>query len=283
MAGWLKGLAWTAGGLAGLAVVAAGLFYGVSQATIGRTYDREARITHVVSTPEIVARGEHLAVTRGCFDCHTSSLHGQIWWDEKWGGRQYTANLTRRAQTYSDADFDRAIRGGVDADRHAVWDMPSQMYANLNDDDTSALIAFIRSKPVGGEDHPRDVFGLGWRWEIIRDAEPHSSARLVDELKVPADAGPATAAGRYIAMTSCTECHGDRLEGRTGPHGKVPDLTIAAGYSDADFVRLMRTGVPVGGRKLVLMSDVAQGRFAHFSDEEIADLHAYLKARAAMD
>lgn len=270
------------GGLAGLVVIAAAAFFGLSQLTIDKVHRRDAKVTHVVSTPELVARGRHLSITRGCSDCHDANLQGQLWWEEKWVGRQFTANLTRRAQTYSDADFDRAIRGGIDNRGHALWDMPSAMYANLSDEDTAAVIAYIRSLPVGGKDHPKKHFGLGWRWEIIRDAEPYSSARYVDERKVPVDAGPDTAAGRYIAMTACSECHGGELAGQTSPEGKrTPDLIVAASYSDVEFTTLMRSGVPASGRKLVLMDEMARGRFAHFTDEEIAQLHTYLKARAA--
>ena len=42
----------------------------------------------------------------------------------------------------------------------------------------------------------------------------------------------------------------------------------------------MRTGVPPGGRDLGLMKEVAQRDFANYTDEEVAQLHAYLRARA---
>jgi cytochrome c553 len=278
-ASWRKWIGFAAGGLFGLVVLTGSAFYSLSQLRINKTYHRLATVTHVVATPELLARGEHLAVTRGCAGCHEPDLRGQMFWEEKGVGRQYAANLTLKAQSYSDADLDRAIRGGIDKHGHPLWDMPSAMYADLTDADTAAIIAYIRSKPAGGKAHPDKYFAEGWRWEIIRDAEPHSSARHVDDRKVPPDLGPELAAGRYIAMTACTECHGGTLEGLHGGHMKTPDLAIVAGYSDAEFVRLMRTGVPTGGRKLELMSEVAKSRFSHFSDEEISGLYAYLKAR----
>jgi hypothetical protein len=42
----------------------------------------------------------------------------------------------------------------------------------------------------------------------------------------------------------------------------------------------MREGVPIGGRDLELMDDVARGRFVHFTDEEVGDLFAYLNFRS---
>ena len=42
----------------------------------------------------------------------------------------------------------------------------------------------------------------------------------------------------------------------------------------------MRTGIGVDGKEHGLMTAVAKSRFKHFSDDEIAGLHAYLVARA---
>ena len=42
----------------------------------------------------------------------------------------------------------------------------------------------------------------------------------------------------------------------------------------------MRTGMPLDDRDLGLMAAVSRGRFSHMTDAEIADLHAYLVARA---
>lgn len=82
--------------------------------------------------------------------------------------------------------------------------------------------------------------------------------------------------GRYLATTACTECHGAALEGG----GDTPDLRIAAAYSTEQFARLMRTGIALGERETELMSDVARGRFSHFTAAEVASLHTYLRKRA---
>ena len=42
----------------------------------------------------------------------------------------------------------------------------------------------------------------------------------------------------------------------------------------------MRTGVPPSGRDLGLMKEVAERDFAYYSDEEVGQLYAYLRARA---
>ena len=69
--------------------------------------------------------------------------------------------------------------------------------------------------------------------------------------------------GRYLVMTSCTECHGTDLQG--SEFLGAPNLLIAAAYSEPDFARLMRDGVGMGSRELGLMSEVAKARFAGFT------------------
>jgi len=77
-------------------------------------------------------------------------------------------------------------------------------------------------------------------------------------------------------VTVCTECHGSNLEGDPGL--RVPPLAIAASYSWPEFETLMRTGKARGDRELTLMSEVARGRFRHFTPEELQSLYAYLQS-----
>lgn len=86
-----------------------------------------------------------------------------------------------------------------------------------------------------------------------------------------------TGLGEYLAVTICTECHG--LDMRGG--GSTPPLAMAASYTEADFLRLMRTGVAIGGRELGLMASMARRRFTHMTDDELIAVHAYLTTLAA--
>ena len=56
-------------------------------------------------------------------------------------------------------------------------------------------------------------------------------------------------------------------------------MAIIAGYDFARFKHLLRTGKGIGGRELGDMSEVSRDAFVHFSDEEIADLYAFLRER----
>jgi hypothetical protein len=60
------------------------------------------------------------------------------------------------------------------------------------------------------------------------------------------------------------------------PDGTTPNLAIVAAYSEQDFSRLLRTAVPLGGRQLGLMGEMARTRFVYLTDDEIHALFSYL-------
>jgi hypothetical protein len=57
---------------------------------------------------------------------------------------------------------------------------------------------------------------------------------------------------------------------------------VIRSYGLPEFARLLRTGIGADGKEHGLMSVVAKSRFHHLTDQEIADLHAYLVARAKL-
>jgi hypothetical protein len=64
------------------------------------------------------------------------------------------------------------------------------------------------------------------------------------------------------------------------PDGSTPDLVVVGAYSQADFARLMKTGIAVGDRQLGLMTAVAKTRFSQLHDLEVQALYDFLTARA---
>lgn len=81
--------------------------------------------------------------------------------------------------------------------------------------------------------------------------------------------------GQYLALTNCTECHGADLTGGNLNGKIVPTLGIVAAYSEADFAKLMRTGLAIGDRENN-MSGVSRERFSHMNATEVKALHTYL-------
>jgi mono/diheme cytochrome c family protein len=173
--------------------------------------------------------------------------------------------------------------------------MPSAVFSTVTDAELAAVLAFVRSRPPGGAPTPDEPPGLLSRLAVVLgawggagggSADPPGPAGLrsspvlvaAARMRPPLDAGREHARGRHIARTVCTECHGSDLSG--DPTEGAPDLMVAAAYEPAAFRRLLRTGVPPGGRDLGIMSETAREDFRVFTDAEIEALHGYLRARA---
>lgn len=224
----------------------------------------------------LIAHGERLTKVLGCRGCHGDKLRGEKFADEPGFGAIHASNLTVALQAYNDAGIENILRRGKRPDGSDLWAMPSEMYQYLSDQDMAALVAYLLSLPPADKAMPPPRFEAGWRAEIASGKYKNAAGYIAEEKGVvPIDLGPVHSRARMIAMTACTECHAARLEGRDD----TPNLDIVGAYSADQFATLMRTGKPVGGRELRMMSGVARGRFAHLTDREVAELYAYLKAR----
>jgi len=162
--------------------------------------------------------------------------------------------------------------------------MPSYNFIRLRDADVADLIAYLRSVPVRHAPLPRASLPWSVRLAIARhqDSAMPAFVGLVPPLAHGADADARIGRGEYLAMTTCNECHGFGLRADSPFDDETaPDLIVIAGYDAAAFTRLMRTGKALGERELPMMSGVARSRFAHFTDEEVRDLHAFLRDLAA--
>ena len=265
-------------GLAGVAVLAVGGAFAASEMVVHKRLPKAPMTLAAATDAGAVARGARTARVYGCTNCHGADLTGRLFHDEPMIARIWAPNLTLAAAHQSDAELARAIRTGVAADGRALWVMPSAAFAHLSDAETADLIAYLRTFPARGAVQPAIQMGpVGRIGVLIGKFRSAPDELAAGEPSLP-DFGPKHAEGRRLAR-ACTECHGPALSGGDGAV-KTPDLMIAAAYDRADFARLLRTGVAAGGRRVGLMSEVAPERFAGFSDEEIAALQNYLKARA---
>jgi hypothetical protein len=124
----------------------------------------------------------------------------------------------------------------------------------LSDDDTKALIAYIRSLPAAGEQtpNPPDRFTLLGVAMLGAGALPSGKPVVTGNVTAPPK-GPTLQFGEYIlSYQDCRECHGSRLNG--GTRGQIapvgPDLNLVKGWKPADFIATMRTGVDPNGHEL---------------------------------
>lgn len=277
----LRWLGFTLGALVLCALGFVGWVYAASE-THFRSFPAPPAFTQPISEDAAtIAHGEHLAQTRGCYGCHGAALQGEI----MWGGVQ-TPNLPALARNESPAVLEAAIRHGIGHNGRALFSMPSFNFARMSDEDVAALIAFLRTTPVSSEPPPgewapwidRTIADFMIRLEIAKGADgaiPHHLS-LVPPLSQQDNPDPRIARGEYLAMTSCNECHGMSLRADYPWPSNAPDLIVVGAYDEEAFTRLMREGVPSSGAELPIMGPVARGRFVHWTDEEVADLYAYL-------
>lgn len=274
MRGVLRVLSWLVA-VAVLVVVAAAVAMWVRGGRVWAAVHEPAGSPVVMATDSLAqARGERLARTRGCFGCHGPDLAGQVFVDEPGLVRLVASNLTHRVPAYTDAELERLLRHGVRPDGRGVFAMPSSMYQHLSDADVADLMAWLRTLPAAGDSLPPSV--VRWKGRLGLAAGMYQSevASIVPAAeRVPAPApGDTLALGRYVAMTTCTECHGADLHGSEG----TPSLVQAQAYTLDQFAVLLAEGRPLDGRDLELMDDVARSRFVHLTSAEVAALHAWL-------
>jgi cytochrome c553 len=265
------------GGIALFSLAALAYVYAASEQIIGKRYPLAPSHVHASTNPTVIALGKRLVRPYGCADCHRPNLQGTFIADFGISSR----NLTRLAATFSDADFDRAIRKGLRPDGTSVAEaMPADAFQYMPDGDVTAIISYIRSLKPAGADIPTPSFGLLQRVAVLA-GKVHADAYWFGMQKPALDLGSHYARGREIAMSACGECHLTALTG--GPEGipgpRPPDLSLVASYERADFLKFMHTGKAAGNRELPMMSAVARVRISHLSDAELNELFDYLAAR----
>jgi cytochrome c553 len=258
-----------------------GYIWWVSSANLAKTYAAPLLEVALSDDPEVLAEGERLAWTRGCFWCHGRQLQGAVYYIAGFKGVKLTApNLTWKARDYTTAEFVRALRHGIRPDGTSLQPaMPSFAYYHLSDQDLTALMSYIKSLPV--------VDGIAGEWTYypyghIRYALgefPPNTAELIDHAapRVSADFEPGSAAhGEYLVKSTCEACHSDLGRYRVPV---APNLQIGKAYSEENLDRLLRTGIALGEREIdYQMVEVAQHRYIYLTSDEVTALYQYFKS-----
>jgi len=253
-----------------------------SSRVVTRVHEAAAEPLALPSPAQLADAGRQARIL-GCTNCHGPDLRGGMVFDGQPFATVRAPNLTLLAARASDQQLAQAIRQGIGRDGRALFIMPSDQYSRLSDQEVAAIVVAIRRMPRGGSVVPRIKWGPIGRFALATGGIRPARANIEDfRVRQPFDTGPAEAAGRRLAATACAACHGPDLSGGAAEGGSnaPPDLAVAGAYDLAQFRVLMRTGVPPGGRDLGMMKEVAERDFSSFSDEEVAQLHAYLRARA---
>jgi mono/diheme cytochrome c family protein len=281
--------------LALLAVLGAGAFAGMvwlGERKLARTVDVRVVPVPFAKNSAAVKLGKYLYESRGCGECHGPDGHGLAFINEPGGLYVKAPNITAGpggvVGGYTEADWVRAVRHGVNPQGHALLAMPSEDYNRLNDGDFAALVAYARSlPPVAGDGavfrlplHVKALYGAG----LVRDA-----AERIDHRAPPSAVVPVAASvehGGYL-VHMCSGCHGPTLKGGPiagappgGPH--APDITSSAGSamarydSAAKFVAMMRSGKRPDGTAVSEVMPFASLR--QINDTDLNALYAYLRS-----
>jgi mono/diheme cytochrome c family protein len=291
----LKVLGYLAAGLAALLAVAAVAIYIGSNAKLRKTYAIKVQPVGVppLTDAAALARGRHIAATRGCLECHGPDLGGNRVFENGAMGKVHGPNLTRGEggvpAGWTDLDYVRAIRHGVNREGRGLFLMPSTDYATFSDADMGALIAYINSVPP--VNRPRGPVALGPVARALTAAgRIKLAAAEIDHAHVrPAVVEPGVSVdyGRYVAAT-CTGCHGPNFSGgkiAVGPPDWPPAANLtphAEGrirqWSEADFLKAIRTARRPDGTEI---NAVMPRAFAQLEDVELKAIWAYLKTLPA--
>jgi mono/diheme cytochrome c family protein len=277
-----------------LLIVVAGIgVFLVSNGRINKTYDITVDTIPIPNDAEAIAQGEHIALTRGCADCHGADLAGDILLDDPAIGTIYTTNLTSGqggiGADHSDEDYLRALRRGVGHDGRPLLIMPSQEFYYLSDEDTGTLIAYLKTLPPVDKEQGENSVGPMARVLLLAGALPLLSVELIDPTapRTAPAAGVTAEYGAYLAV-GCAGCHGAEFAG--GPVPGAPPGVIALNltpggelqtWTEDDFRTLLRSGITPTGEEMGEWMPIDSTKY--FTDEEISAIWLYLQSLPAKE
>jgi len=291
----LKWIGILLGLLVGILVLTAAAVFLITNARINKTYDLALEEIAVPTSAEAIAEGEHIATIRACNGCHGPDMGGSTFIKDPAIGYYYPPNLTTgqggRLSLYSDDQIARAIRHGVGYDNKSLLLMPAHEFNVLSDEDVGAIIAYLRARPPVDREMPESKVGPLARVLLLTGEFPLLPAELVDHdaPRPPAPEPGITAEyGRYLAVI-CQGCHRPDFAGGAVP-GAGPDAPPALnltpggeliGWTEAEFIATIRTGVTPGGRELDPLMPAEL--FAKMTDDELKAVWLYLQSLPALE
>lgn len=235
-----KILKWIGIGLGGLVVVAL-----LALATLLLLGTRKWNARHelavepvaVPADPAAIERGRHLALVH-CANCHGEDLGGAVFVEDSAFATIAASNLTAGdggiASTYTETDWARAVRHGVNSRGRALFVMPAEVYYFLSDEDLGAIVAYLRQARVDrrfAEAKPGPVGRVLRALGELDSAFPYTHLDH-DAPRPPAPPVGATAEyGEYMARSfGCRVCHGQDLAGGTAAGTRdVPSPNLTPG------------------------------------------------------
>ncbi|MDO8366093.1 MAG: c-type cytochrome [Saprospiraceae bacterium] len=291
-----KILKWIGGILALLLLVFAGTaFYlrSTAQNRLAKKYDVQPKAMVIPSDSASVAAGEKWAAAL-CSNCHGENMAGTEFFSTPDLGFIHAPNLTPGdvCKSYSDLDWDRAIRHGVGKDGNPLLIMPSKDYQYMSDEHAGQIIAYLKTLPAVAQtwESPKTTFLCDVLFQIGAFGNA-LNAETIDHAK-PSHYAPvrgATAAyGDYLVKISgCRSCHGPQLNGGKDPNPEAPmGPNLSPGgnlpsWGAEGFLITMHTGITPLGKELN-NKFMPWKEIGKFDEDQLQAIYAYLMAQPSL-
>jgi len=286
-------LKWVGYGFAGaivLIVVAIAVFTITGRANYTETFTAPYEALVASTDSPAIVEGERLVAIHGCELCHGEGLSGDLFIDSRVFMKLPAPNLTPGQggldSSYALTDFERAVRHGVNREGRGLIIMPANDYAYLSDDEVVKLYAYVSSlSPIDSERVETRVGPVGNAILTLNDElRPVTGIDHSAVHPVGVNRADALALGEYRTRI-CLVCHGQELTGGrpafsedhqpSSPNLTPDPATGLTGWSEADFVHLMRTGLRPDGTQVDSL--MPWHVFQRMTDQELSGVWAYLR------
>lgn len=248
-----------------IGIALAGLVGLLAVAVLGLTLSANARLnrTYRIEPGPVVVPSSTAAITEGarlasfyCSDCHGADMAGADFFAQAALAVVDAPNLTPGqggvGATYSDADWVRAIRHGVDPQGRALFVMPSNDFYHLSDEDLGEIVAYLKSLPP--VDRASSDFSISVPGRLLLSLGAFGNVLPAETIDHDAprpqapQPGVSAAYGEYLVSSfGCRTCHGTELSGGRSPEPGsplAPNLTPGGGlasWTEATFLATIRS------------------------------------------
>jgi cytochrome c553 len=285
-----KILIWFGIAIGVLLVIVLAVFYIKGNAMVSHHYAITPENVSIPTDAGSIERGKHF-VDAICRDCHTSDLSGKNMIKAPFANID-SANITPSQSGavygFTDADFVRVLRHGVDDKGRALVIMPAQEFWYFSDQDLGDIIAYIKTIPPVEKSHKdpqinflgKIMFGAGSFGPAVVPANIIAQMQrpLVPPIGVTAQYG-----AYLVNVTGCHSCHGAQLAGgKSAKPGAIdaPNLTPGGdlkNWSQAEFINTIYNGVAPNGHQLK-PEEMPWKTIGTYSDDELAAIFLYLRS-----
>jgi mono/diheme cytochrome c family protein len=194
------------------------------------------------------------------------------------------ANITngKGGINYTDQDWIRALRHGLNKQNKSVWLMPSHEVYHISNEELGQLICYLKQQPpVDNVTLTKSLKPMGRALTFFNEF-PLLPAEMIDHNAVYKDTVHLAVTAGYGAYLStiCQGCHGPQLKGMPGHGAKepaTPDITSTGNlgkWKETDFIQALRTGKTPEGKQL---TDAMPWKYFNFTDDELKAIHLHLK------